>query len=255
MARGTARLRVPLPQFLVNLTSSASSLPIPSDTPPMYLPPQFAAKDRTFALELMRTHPFASLISTDDEGTPFVSHIPLHLEDRTAVGALAQSDWVLLGHVAKANPHWRYLESRPRALVTFLGAHAFMSTRVYPDLVRVPTWSYLAVHCTVQASLINDPLDKDRLLKKLIADHDPDYADQWRGLGAEYAHKMLAGIVGFELRVSDVQCKIKLNQHRPESHARMHEIYATGSEDERELAQWMERLGLSGAQANKGDAA
>jgi transcriptional regulator len=162
---------------------------------------------------------------------------------------------MLLGHVAKGNPHWRYLEARPRALATFMGPHAFMSTRVYPDLVRVPTWSYLAVHCTVQATLITEPDAKDRLLKKLIADHDPAYADQWRGLSEEYAGKMLSAIVGFELQVSDVQCKIKLNQHRPESHARMHEIYAAGNEDERELAQWMERLGLSAAKANKGDTA
>ena len=220
----------------------------------MYLPPQFAAKDRTSALELMRTHAFASLISTDDEGTPFVSHIPLHLEDRTAAGAQANSDWVLLGHVAKGNAHWRYLESRPRALVTFMGPHAFMSTRVYPDLVRVPTWSYLAVHCTVQATLITEPDAKDRLLKKLIADHDPAYADQWRGLSEDYAAKMLSAIVGFELQVIDVQCKIKLNQHRPESHARMHELYAAGSEDERALARWMELLGLTGAETDKGGA-
>ncbi len=221
----------------------------------MYLPPQFAAQDRASAMELMRSHAFASLISVDDEGTPFVSHIPLHLEDRTAVGAQAHSDWVLLGHVAKGNAHWRYLESRPQALVTFMGPHAFMSTRVYPDLVRVPTWTYLAVHCKVQARLITEQDAKDRLLKKLIADHDPAYAEQWRGLSEDYAGKMLSAIVGFELQVSDVQCKIKLNQHRPESHARMHELYAAGSDAERALAQWMQRLGLTGAEKGQGGAA
>ena len=39
----------------------------------MYLPPQFTAKDPAIALELMRAHPFASLISNDDEGLPFVT--------------------------------------------------------------------------------------------------------------------------------------------------------------------------------------
>jgi len=41
-----------------------------------------------------------------------------------------------------------------------------------------------------------------------------------------------------------VQCKLKLNQHRPESHAKMKASYAQGNDDERELAQWMDRLGL-----------
>jgi transcriptional regulator len=217
----------------------------------MYLPTQFAAQGRAMARDLIHAHPLASLISNDEDGQPFVSHIPLHLVE----GEPAESaEWVLLGHVAKGNPHWRYLQARPAALVTFMGPQAFMSTRVYPDLVRVPTWSYLAVHCTVQASLIEAPQDKDRLLKTLIADHDPAYAAQWRSLGDEYAQRMLAAIVGFELRITNLQCKIKLNQHRPESHAAMHALYAAGNADERALAQWMERLGLMEAAKTAGAA-
>ena len=205
----------------------------------MYLPAQFNAKQREHAVALMRDHPFASLISNDDTDLPYVTHLPLHLQEQG-------DQLVLLGHVAKPNPHWRYLQARPQAVVTFMGPHAYMSPKVYPDLARVPTWNYLAVHCTVQASLIEDELAKDRLLKQLIGDHDPPYADQWRGLGADFAHKMLAGIVAFELRVTDLQCKLKLNQHRPEAHAKMKATYAAGGENERALAQWMDRLGLSG---------
>ena len=206
----------------------------------MYLPPQFKAKDEAHALALMRGHPFASLISTDDTGLPYVTHLPLHLQER-------DEGLVLLGHVAKPNPHWRYLQARPQALVTFLGPHAYMSPKVYPDLARVPTWNYLAVHCTVQATLIEEPAAKDALLKKLIGDHEPPYAEQWRGLGEAFAHKMLAGIVAFELRVSDLQCKLKLNQHRPEAHAAMKAVYAAGGEDEQALAAWMDKLGLHGS--------
>lgn len=203
----------------------------------MYLPPQFKSTDAALAARLMREHPFASLISNDDEGLPYVTHLPLHLEERDGA-------FVLLGHVARPNAHWRYLQARPRAVVTFLGPHAYLSPKVYPDLARVPTWNYLAVHCTVEAALIDEPAAKDALLKTLIGDHEPPYAEQWRGLGEEFAHKMLAGIMAFELRVTQWQCKLKLNQHRPESHAAMRERYQAGSEDERALADWMARLGL-----------
>ena len=204
----------------------------------MYLPTQFNSKEKTHATALMRAYPFASLISVDDAGLPFVSHIPLHLEER-------DSQMVLLGHVAKANPHWRYLQTRPQALVTFIGPHAYLSPSVYPDLTRVPTWNYLAVHCTVRATLIEDASEKDQLLKKLIADHEPAYAAQWRGLDQEFAQKMLSAIVGFELHVLDLQCKLKLNQHRPESHDAMQAQYASGNDNERALALWMERLGIA----------
>lgn len=206
----------------------------------MYLPPQFNAKERQLALDLMRAHPFASLISVDEAGLPFVSHIPLHLEERG-------EQLVLLGHCAKPNPHGRYLAARPQAVVTFMGPQAYLSPQVYPDLVRVPTWNYLAVHCTVTATLIEEAQAKDQLLKKLIGDHEPAYATQWRSLPPDFQQKMLAGIVGFELQVTELQCKLKLNQHRPESHDKMHAVYAAGNDAERALADWMQILGLSAA--------
>lgn len=208
----------------------------------MYEPPQFRVQDPAIAAEVMRTHPFASLVTTDDDGLPFITHLPLHLD----VEEGEAGRFTLWGHVAKPNPQWRHLQARPRAVVSFLGPHAYLSPKVYPDLARVPTWNYIAVHCTVRARLVEDPLAKDRLLKKLIGDHEPPYAEQWRGLGEEFAHKMLAGIVGFELAVESWQCKLKLNQHRPESHAATREAYAGGSENQRALAGWMARLGLEG---------
>jgi transcriptional regulator len=205
----------------------------------MYQPPQFKSKDAEVAAELMRTHSFASLISSDDDGLPFVTHLPLHVE--TAGGAM-----ILLGHCARPNPHWRYLHSRPTAVVTFLGPHAYLSPKIYPDLARVPSWNYLAVHCTVRARLVETPDAKDALLKKLIDDHEPAYVQQWRAMDPELANKLLAGIVGFELDVLEVQCKLKLNQHRPESHVALKAAYASGNDDQRELARWMERLGMGG---------
>ncbi len=212
----------------------------------MYLPPHFKAKEAAHAVDVIRAYPLASLISNDDGGFPYVTHLPLHLEmvDAPEPGA---APFVLLGHVAKPNPHWRFLQSRPQALVTFLGAHAYMSPRVYPDLVRVPTWNYLAVHAKVSVRLIEEPLAKDRLLKKLIGDHDPGYAPQWIALGEAYQHKMLAGIVAFELTVLDLQCKLKINQHRPEAFEKMRAIYAAGNENERTLAVWMDKLRVADA--------
>lgn len=207
----------------------------------MYLPPQFRGDDRQ-AVALMQSHPFASLISTDDAGLPFVTHLPLHLQQPHQAGEGAP--FALLGHVARPNPHWRYLQARPKAVVTFMGPHTYMTPRVYPDLVRVPTWNYVCVHCTVETRLIEHFDDKDHLLKHLIADHDPAYADQWRGLGEDYQHKMMNGIVAFELKVLELQCKVKLNQHRPEAHAAMRALYAQGGENEQGLARWMDQLGI-----------
>ena len=201
----------------------------------MYLPPQFNGKDPAHALAVMRDYPLAQLISNDDDGLPFVTPLPLHVMQEG-------SQTLLLGHCAKPNPHWKYLTARPKAVVTFMGPHAYMTPRVYPDLARVPTWNYVTVHCAVEATIIQSFDDKDRLLKHLIADHDPAYADQWRGLGEDYQHKMMGGIVAFELKVLSLQCKVKINQHRPEARNVMHALYSQGNDNERALAEWINKL-------------
>jgi len=203
----------------------------------MYVPRQFEMSDRAKVLEVMRAHNFALLVSSDDGGAPFATHLPVIVGERDG-GVLIE------GHVAKPNPHWRHLAARPEALVVFLGPHAYMSPSVYSDRQRVPTWNYLAVHATGRARLIEDAAGKDALLKRLIAIHDPAYAEQWRSLDAEFQQKMLAGIVAFEIAVERLEGKFKLNQHRPEAHAAMKAAYAQGSEQEKALAGWMERLGL-----------
>ena len=48
----------------------------------MYLPPHFQSRDRAHAIALMRAHPLCTLISNDDEGFPYVSYLPLHLQER-----------------------------------------------------------------------------------------------------------------------------------------------------------------------------
>jgi transcriptional regulator len=108
----------------------------------MYIPAQFKSDELDNAVELMRAHSFATMISNGDAGLPFVTYLPLHVDMRERDG----KPWpVLVGHVAKPNPHWKYLRDRGTATVSFLGPHAYMSPSVYPDTMRVPTWNYLAV--------------------------------------------------------------------------------------------------------------
>lgn len=207
----------------------------------MYLPKHFEQQDLALTLEVMRTHSFATMVSVDDAGAPYATHLPLIVSE-VGTGDIAQI--VIEGHVAKPNPHWKYLEARPDVLLMFQGPHAYMSPKVYPDIAHVPTWNYLAVHATGKARLLEGDRAKDALLKGLIAIHEPEYAAQWRGLDEEFQTKMLAGIVAFTITVEQLQPKFKLNQHRKQAHAAMKERYAKGTPNEQALAGWMARLGM-----------
>lgn len=210
----------------------------------MYLPQAFNNTDPTVAQRIMREHPLASIVSVGDDGFPVLSHIPMHWQALSLWGEATTPHGVLLGHCARANPQAKLLATPAQALVSFMGPQAYMSPSVYADTQRVPTWSYLAVQAKVQTRIIDPHQDRDRLLKCLIADHEPRYAQQWRELPATYTDAMLKGIVAFEMQIIDLQCAVKLNQHRPEAHPAMHAAYAAGHPQAQALAAWMTQLGL-----------
>ncbi len=78
----------------------------------------------------------------------------------------------------------------------------------------------------------------------------PQFSAKDRALAVElmrehaFASPISTDDVGFELRVTALQCKLKLNQHRRESHVAMHAAYAQGTPDEQALAGWMPRPGM-----------
>ena len=203
----------------------------------MYLPKHFEAPDRASTLEVMRGYPFAMLISTDADGSPIATPLPVAV-------TVSGDETTLHFHVARANPQAALLSANARTMIAFSGPHAYMSPRVYPDLQRVPTWNYIAVHAYGELTEVVGDAAKDDFLKFLIGIHEPAYADQWRALDAKYQTMMMSAITAFQLRVTRLQSKFKINQHRTEAHAAMKAIYAAGSPDEQALGKWMERLGL-----------
>ena len=203
----------------------------------MYIPKQFEAPDRASTLEVVRGYPFAMLISTDSDGSPMATPLPVAV-------SVSDDETTLHFHVARANPHAALLSANASTMIAFSGPQAYMSPRVYPDLKRVPTWNYIAVHAYGELTEVVGDAAKDDFLKFLIGIHEPAYADQWRALDAKYQMMMMGAISAFRLRVTRLQSKFKLNQHRTEAHASMKAIYAAGNPDEQALGKWMERLGL-----------
>jgi transcriptional regulator len=216
----------------------------------LYNPQHFSSTDWTLACTLLREHALASVVSVNEQGLPLVTHVPLH----TTAASTAQ-DWRLLGHFANANPHCGLLRTQmqthtqtqmqtdtcPQAVVTVMGPQAYMSPTVYADVQRVPTWNYVVLHAQVRVRLLEEAEHKDQLLKQLIGDHEPGYAQQWRDLPESYTQAMLRAITGFELTVQSWQLKIKVNQHRPEAAAALAQQAAVGSPNEQALAVWTQR--------------
>ena len=176
----------------------------------MYIPKQFQIADTAWCHALMRAQSFAAIITADDAGLPFATHLPILVDP--ARGPLG----TLRGHVARANPHWRYLAAGRPTLVIFSGAHAYVSPSWYATHPSVPTWNYVAVHATGTGALVEDPEPVKTLLADLVRTYESSGPTAWslEGLPADYLAGMQRGIVAFEIPIERLEGKAKLSQNR-----------------------------------------
>ena len=171
----------------------------------LYIPEYHHIEDNALTLAFMQANPFALLVS-DREGL-FATHLPV-------VARIISGQFILRAHVARANPHWKALESNKESLVIFHGPHAYISPTLYENRESVPTWNYAAVHAYGAAKLLHDEADLAPLLEEIIAHFDQLYSSQWKSLSPEYRSRMMRHIVGFEIKATRVETKFKLSQNR-----------------------------------------
>ncbi|WP_329363426.1 FMN-binding negative transcriptional regulator [Streptomyces sp. NBC_01483] len=125
----------------------------------------------------------------------------------------------LLIHLARPNPVWEAIEHDPNVTFTVIGDYAFVPGpwRAKPGTdptEGVPTSYYAAVQFTCRAHLIDDLQAKADLLRRQLAhfqpdgDHGPVAVDQ-----LPYG-RMLPGIRGLHLEVTEVRAKFKYDDHK-----------------------------------------
>lgn len=173
----------------------------------MYLPDRFCESRPERWLALLADHRLGTVVSLCD-GLPCANHYPL-LWEHTEGGALR-----LCGHMARANPQWRCWLASPQVLVVVLGPHGYVSPSWY-ESPGVPTWNYAAVHLRGEAGLIEDRAALAALLARATEALEAELEAPWRAdLESGPEARLLEKVVGFEIRVHEVQAKLKLSQNR-----------------------------------------
>jgi len=166
----------------------------------MYIPSHFRESNERVLAEFIDAHAFGTLV-TIERGAPFASHLPF-LHDREAD--------LLHAHVARGNPQWQHVAASPDVLVMFQGPHGYVSPTWYAD-PGVPTWNYTAVHVYGRARAVDDAAATGRHVERLAARFEHGGAAPWV---PSYDPKRLSGIVGIEIRITEIQGKFKLSQNR-----------------------------------------
>lgn len=174
----------------------------------MYIPEAFAETEPSELHDLIRRFSFATLVTAADGG-PFASHVPLSLD-------LNDGAERLLGHVARANPHWRAFDGETEAMAAFQGPHAYVSPNWYESANLVPTWNYAAVHAYGRPRIIEDAAPAIAVLDRLIGENETTASGNWRldRLDRKLVDGMLKGIVVFEMPIERLEGKFKMSQNR-----------------------------------------
>ena len=208
----------------------------------LYTPAHFEAADRAATARLMHDHPFATLV-TPAAPEPLVSHLPLLFVPG------CEPHGMLLGHMARANPHWRNAGAA-ESIAIFHGPHAYVSPSWYGEPAKaVPTWNYAVVHASGMLETLADPVETRRILDALVHRFEAHRDPPWQFAMAERERDALVNaIVGFRMRIRRISAKLKLSQNRPATD-QVRVAAALEREDHPDASQvaaWMREYGAAG---------
>jgi transcriptional regulator len=179
----------------------------------LYVPEHFRETRIEVLRGLIARHSLGTLVAVTSEGIT-ANHIPMQLLPA------ADGPGLLRGHIARANPLWRLLQNDAPVLAVFIGPDHYVSPTWYPSKREhgkaVPTWNYATVHVRGHIRFIEDAGWLRALVESLTDEHEQGIVNRWRISDApvDFIDGMVRAIVGFEIRVSAIEGKVKASQNR-----------------------------------------
>lgn len=205
----------------------------------MYIPKHFREDDLVVLLALMRTYSFATLVSTQEDGVPVATHLPVSLESEPAPYG------TLKAHLALGNGQWRTLQEGREVLVIFQGPHSYISPSWYEAELSVPTWNYATVHAYGRPRLITEQAELYEHLSTLVSTYEGQFPQPWQfeKLPSDYVEKMMKGVVGLSIELTRLEGKYKLSQNRSlqDQHQVIEQLQTAEDTTTREVACLMQK--------------
>ncbi|MEU9702554.1 FMN-binding negative transcriptional regulator [Streptomyces sp. NPDC047981] len=127
----------------------------------------------------------------------------------------------VLTHLARPNPLWQAIEENPTVVLSVVDDYAFVpgpwaAPVGAPPEHGTPTSFYAAVQLRCTAHVVDDPAEKAALLNHQVAHFQPEGGTARVAPGEAPFGRLLAGLRGLRLDVTDVRAKFKYAHHKPE---------------------------------------
>ena len=179
----------------------------------MLIHPWDAPRDDTEWQRWLATHDFGQLAVNGPPGEPpYVQ--PLHFAYDAGRGEAVT-------HLARPNPLWTALEANPRVLLSVVDDYVYVpgpwqAPAGTPSEHGVPTSFYAAVQLRCIAHVVDDAAGKAELLNRQMGHFQPEGGSARAAAGEAPYGRMLSGIRGLRLEVTDVRAKFKYASHKAE---------------------------------------
>lgn len=169
----------------------------------MYPPPHHQSDDIQKLITVIKTYPLAMLV-TANNGTPFITHIPIIYNDKTGK---------LVAHIDKQNPQLDTLNEGAKVTVVFKGPDTYISPSIYTT-TQLPTWNYIIVHVEGKISLINNAEEAKQTMVDMT--HFLETPNQKYVLSKDNTsmERFVNYIQAFDITITKWEGKFKLSQDK-----------------------------------------
>ncbi|CAM5535337.1 FMN-binding negative transcriptional regulator OS=Streptomyces alboniger OX=132473 GN=CP975_00195 PE=4 SV=1 [Streptomyces alboniger] len=220
----------------------------------MFVPAPYRQPSASWMVDILRGNPLALMTSNGPaEAGPYATHLPVIQDpEMTEEWAPDLSGARLLGHMNRANPHWKAMEDGTPVLLTFTGPHAYVSPTVYQITPAAPTWDFTSVHVHGRLRKIEHEEAGEETLEVVratVRTFEGDFGNAWdMSDSQDYFRKILPAVGGFRIDVSGAEGMFKLSQEQdPHIRERVREDFANRDSDaHRSAARLMDRLPAPG---------
>jgi transcriptional regulator len=161
---------------------------------------EFRIADLATARQIVREHPFATIVSPALEMT----RMPC-LVDEPAEGL------AIVGHVAREDPFAAQLEQP--LLFVFHGPHGYVSASWY-ESETIPTWNHVTLQLTATPELLPDAMP---VLRRTVDHFERAVERPWSlDRMGETAREMADQVIGFRVTADRWHAEAKLSQDKPD---------------------------------------
>lgn len=171
----------------------------------MHPHPAFRSKERDGLRAFAADIGFGTLFAATPEG-PRVAHVPFVFLDNERIGF----------HIARRNAITKYLDGA-EGLFVVNGPDGYISPDFYGVDDQVGTWNYVALELQGAVRQMDEPelvAQVDALSDKQEARLLPKPVWKRDKMTPGHFDKLLRGIIGFEMAISEWRSTVKLGQHK-----------------------------------------